>query len=118
MLDVFQWPALAVTAVAVWLIATEGRPRRFWGFLFGLVATGLWAAWAWNAGAWGVAAAQAVLAVALGRGAVRSRAPVAEPSDQEREAFESARSRRPDADFAALVREAEASRPADRRRVA
>lgn len=116
MLDVLQWPALAVTVAALWLVATD-LSRRPWGYSLALVASALWAAWAWHAGAWALAVLQVLLAGGALRGIARTRSRDEPPSDLELDALASIRSRRPDADFAALVREGAAPRP-ERRRAA
>ena len=66
-----QWPAMAVTVIASWLVASRRDKRRklaFWVFLLSNV---LWVAWGLHAGAWGVIVLQVCLAALNVRGARR-----------------------------------------------
>jgi hypothetical protein len=48
LLDALQWPALAVTVAATWLMASRAKPTRnvaFWLFLAG---NALWMIWGWH----------------------------------------------------------------------
>lgn len=51
-LDAIQWPAMAVTVWAAWLVGSQRKPGREWGFWLFLVSNVLWIAWAWHAHAW------------------------------------------------------------------
>jgi len=71
-LDWLQWPAMAVTLVAAWLVGSRQSRRRglgFWVFLAGNV---LWTAWAWHAHAWALIVLQVGLAAMNIRGVVRN----------------------------------------------
>ena len=120
MLDLLQWPALAGSAAAVCLVAADLPSRRLLGFLLLFASSALWAVWGWHAGAWALVALQPVLLAASARGIAAHRAREAPLSDLERDALDAIRSRRPDADFAALVRAGAATdrRRGDRRRAA
>jgi hypothetical protein len=58
MLDLLQWPAMAVTLVAAWLVASRQRKRRLVGFATFVASNVLWVVWALPAGAHGVIALQ------------------------------------------------------------
>jgi hypothetical protein len=44
-LDALQWPAMIVTLVATWLVASESKRRRSAGFWCFLLSNALWVAW-------------------------------------------------------------------------
>ena len=58
LLDALQWPAMAVTLLAAWLIASNSKVRRNWGFWLFVASNLLWAAWGWHANAWALSALQ------------------------------------------------------------
>lgn len=71
-LDLVQWPAMAVTVAAAWLVASKSEGRRntgFWLFLFSNV---LWVAWGWHASAYALIVLQLALAALNIRGAVKT----------------------------------------------
>ena len=71
-LDLLQWPAMLVTVIAAWLVASQAKRRRevgFWCFLFGNV---LWTLWGWHDGAYALVALQAALAALNIRGAYKN----------------------------------------------
>ena len=71
-LDLVQWPAMAITVVAAWLVGSQLRRRRtigFWTFLFSNV---LWAAWGWHDGAYALIVLQVLLAAMNIRGAFKN----------------------------------------------
>jgi hypothetical protein len=72
MLDLLQWPAMAVTIVAAWLAASSARRRREWGFRVFLLSNVLWVAWGWHAHAYALVALQFVLAAMNIRGVRRN----------------------------------------------
>ena len=51
-LDLVQWPAMAVTVLAAWLVASTHKHRREIGFWVFLVSNALWIAWGWHTSAW------------------------------------------------------------------
>ena len=60
--DLLQWPAMVVSVIAAWAMASQskqGRSRGFWWFLASNV---LWIVWGWHAGAWALIALQVALA--------------------------------------------------------
>ncbi len=67
-LDLLQWPAMAVTIAAAWLVASRAAHRRalgFWCFLAGNV---LWVAWGLHDSAYALVALQFFLAALNARG--------------------------------------------------
>jgi hypothetical protein len=48
LIDAVQWPAMAVTVIASWLVGSTHRHRRGIGFWLFLLSNALWVAWAWN----------------------------------------------------------------------
>lgn len=72
--DWLQWPAMAVTLTASWLIASSGAERRKYGFWVFIVSNVLWVAWAIPTGAWALIVLQAGLFAMNLRGAVKTEA--------------------------------------------
>jgi hypothetical protein len=52
LLNALQWPAMAVTLAAAWLVASSSKAKRNWGFWCFVASNVLWTAWGWHAGAW------------------------------------------------------------------
>lgn len=71
-LDLLQWPAMAVTLLAAWLVASRERRRREWGFWVFLASNVLWIAWAIPARAWALVVLQVGLAAMNIRGVRRN----------------------------------------------
>ena len=44
-INAMQWPALAMTLVAAWLVGTERKFKRNWGFWVFLLSNVLWIVW-------------------------------------------------------------------------
>jgi hypothetical protein len=57
-LDAAQWPAMAVTLIAAWLVASKSRERREHGFWWFIASNLLWIAWGWHTHAWALIALQ------------------------------------------------------------
>lgn len=68
LLDHVQWPAMAVTIGAGWLVASKARRRRLVGFALFLLSNVLWVVWGLHASAWALIALQGFLAVTNTRG--------------------------------------------------
>ena len=68
-LDLMQWPAMAVTLGAAWLVASRSKRHRNWGFWVYLLSNVLWVLWGWSTQAWALIALQAGLAAMNIRGA-------------------------------------------------
>jgi hypothetical protein len=71
-LDWLQWPAMLVTVVAAWLVASQSRRKRTVGFWVFLASNALWIAWAWQAHAWALIVLQVALAGLNVRGAFKN----------------------------------------------
>jgi hypothetical protein len=71
-LDALQWPAMAVTLVAAWLVASTRKNRRAAGFWWFVASNVLWIAWGWHAHAWALIALQVGLFVMNVRGAKKN----------------------------------------------
>jgi hypothetical protein len=68
-MDVLQWPAMAMTLLAAWLVASRQPARRLAGFWVFLVSNALWIGWGLHAGAHALVALQIGLAAMNIRGA-------------------------------------------------
>lgn len=47
-IDLLQWPAMVVTMLAAWLVASQRKFKRNWGFWLFLISNALWIAWGWS----------------------------------------------------------------------
>lgn len=72
MLDLLQWPAMAITIVAAWLTASLSKRRRKWGFWLFLISNAMWIAWGWSTSAWALVALQFGLAAMNIRGSLKN----------------------------------------------
>lgn len=68
-LGLLQWPAVVVTVLASWLVASSNDDRRHAGFWVFLVSNALWVAWGWHTGATALVVLQFCLAAMNIRGA-------------------------------------------------
>jgi hypothetical protein len=73
-LDAIQWPAMAVTVLATWLVSSTRERRRVWGFWLFLASNVLWVAWGWHTSALALIVLQFCLAAMNIRGARKSEA--------------------------------------------
>jgi Flp pilus assembly protein TadB len=71
-LDLLQWPAMAITLLAAWLVASTVERRRNLGFWVFMASNVLWVAWGIHAGATALVALQVCLAAMNIRGAVKT----------------------------------------------
>ena len=71
-LDLVQWPAMAVTVGAAWLVASTHKRRREIGFCTFLASNALWIAWGWHTSAWALVVLQVCLAALNVRGVVKA----------------------------------------------
>ena len=72
LLDAVQWPAIAVTLIAAWLVASTRKSRREAGFWWFIASNILWIAWGWHAHAWALIALQVGMFAMNVRGAVKN----------------------------------------------
>ncbi len=78
-ISLLQWPVMAVTLIAAWLVASLHKRKRSWGFWCFIASNVLWVAWAWHDHAWALIALQVGLLVTNVRGALKN-----EPDDSKR----------------------------------
>mgnify|MGYP001627442562 CR=1 FL=1 len=85
LLDWVQWPAMLVTVLAAWLVASSRPARRNAGFWVFLASNVLWVVWGLYAGAWALIVLQVALAAMNIRGVLKTEAaaPEREPSSSE-----------------------------------
>lgn len=66
--DFLQWPAMAASLAAAWLVASRSMAKRSVGFWVFLSSNVLWVAWGWHDGAYALIALQLGLALLNIRG--------------------------------------------------
>jgi hypothetical protein len=71
-LDMLQWPAMVVTIVAAWLVASRSRRKRTIGFWVFLGSNVLWSIWGWHQSAYALIVLQIALAFMNARGVYRN----------------------------------------------
>ena len=71
-LDLLQWPAMAITLLAAWLVASQRQGRRNLGFWVFLLSNALWIAWGLQAEAYALIVLQLGLAAMNLRGVRRN----------------------------------------------
>src|SRR6185369_819967 len=59
--DLVQWPAMAVTVWAAWLVASSVKRRRLLGFWLFLLSNALWVVWGLHTHAWALVLLQLCL---------------------------------------------------------
>ncbi|HZY20405.1 MAG TPA: hypothetical protein VFE82_18180 [Ramlibacter sp.] len=74
-IDLLQWPAMAASLLAAWLVASNRKQRRNIGFWVFLGSNVLWTAWGWHDGAWALIALQVALAALNIRGVFKTEQP-------------------------------------------
>jgi len=74
-IDDLQWPAMAVTVLAAWLVASSSERKRGWGFWCFLLSNALWIAWGLHAQAYALITLQVCLGVMNIRGARKNQVP-------------------------------------------
>lgn len=72
-IDSIQWPAMAVTVIAAWLIASQRKFKRNYGFWCFLLSNVLWIIWGLHDGAYALILLQICLAALNVRGAMKNR---------------------------------------------
>jgi hypothetical protein len=75
LLNAIQWPAMLVTVMAAWMIASRKKLKRNWGFWLFLLSNLLWIVWGLNDQAYALIILQMGLAFLNIRGAVKTSAP-------------------------------------------
>ena len=51
-LDSLQWPAMAATLLAAWMVTSKSEHRRSLGFACFILSNVLWISWAWQVSAY------------------------------------------------------------------
>jgi hypothetical protein len=74
-LNTLQWPAMVVTVVAAWMVASQTKARRTWGFWLFLLSNVLWITWGLGSRAYALIVLQVCLAFLNIRGTVKNRSP-------------------------------------------
>jgi hypothetical protein len=69
LMNLIQWPAMVATVVAAWLVASQSKRRRNWGFWCFLASNVLWVIWGWHVQAHALIVLQVCLAALNIRGA-------------------------------------------------
>ena len=72
-LDSIQWPAMIVTVVAAWFVASQRKFKRNWGFWLFLLSNVLWIVWGLYDHAYALIFLQFCLAGLNIRGTVKNR---------------------------------------------
>ena len=72
LLDLVQWPAMAATVVAAWLVASTQKRKRFVGFWLFLLSNALWVGWGLHTDAYALIVLQICLASMNIRGALKA----------------------------------------------
>jgi len=67
-----QWPAMLVTVVAAWLVASRSPRKRAAGFWWFLASNILWVVWGVHDGAWALVGLQFCLAALNFRGVYKN----------------------------------------------
>jgi hypothetical protein len=71
-LDLVQWPAMVVTVIAAWFVASNSKRRRHVGFWLFLLSNILWVTWGFHSRAYALVALQFCLAAMNIRGERKS----------------------------------------------
>jgi hypothetical protein len=72
LVGMLQWPAMAASLAAAWLVASNRTGRRNAGFWVFLGSNALWTVWGVHDGAWALIALQIALAVLNVRGVAKT----------------------------------------------
>src|SRR6185503_6448298 len=75
LIDALQWPAMVVTVIAAWLIASQRKFKRNWAFWLCLLSNVLWIVWGAHDRAYALIFLQLCRALLTTRGAIKHRAP-------------------------------------------
>jgi len=71
-IDLLQWPAMAVTLWAGFLVGSKNSGRRVFGFWMFILSNALWVTWGLHDEAWALIALQAGLFAMNVRGIVKN----------------------------------------------
>ena len=71
-INAIQWPAMLVTVIAAWMVASQRKYKRNWGFWLFLLSNVLWIIWGVADGAYALIILQICLAFLNIRGAAKN----------------------------------------------
>ena len=71
--NAIQWPAMLVTVIAAWLVASQRKLKRNWGFWLFLLSNLLWIVWGLHDRAYALIFLQICLAFLNIRGTQKTR---------------------------------------------
>jgi hypothetical protein len=71
-IDLLQWPAMAVTLYAGYLVGSKREGRRVFGFSMFVLSNLLWIVWGWHDEAWALIALQVGLFAMNVRGILKN----------------------------------------------
>jgi hypothetical protein len=74
-LDLVQWPAMVVTVISAWMVASKRKWKRNEGFWLFLLSNVLWIIWALQDEAYALVFLQVCLGVLNVRGALNNQSP-------------------------------------------
>lgn len=80
MIDLIQWPAMILTIVGAWLVASQSKKKRGVGFWVFLASNVLWVIWGWHDHAYAVILLQIGLVAMNIRGIFKNDPPSASSS--------------------------------------
>lgn len=72
LIDFLQWPAMAVTLIASYMIGSRRAQRRVFGFCLFVLSNVLWIVWGWHDEAWALIVLQLALMVTNTRGIIKN----------------------------------------------
>jgi hypothetical protein len=72
LVNAIQWPAMAVTVIAAWMVGSQKKFKRNWGFWLFLLSNVLWIAWGVYDHAFALIFLQLCLAFLNVRGAMKN----------------------------------------------
>lgn len=72
-IDFLQWPAMAITLLSAWLVASQSKLKRSWGFWTFMLSNVLWVLWGWQDEAYALVFLQIGLLLLNVRGAAKNK---------------------------------------------
>ena len=72
LIDLMQWPAMVVSVLAAYLVASLSKHKRNWGFWLFLLSNVLWIVWGLHTSAWALIVLQVSLAALNIRGVLKN----------------------------------------------
>jgi uncharacterized MAPEG superfamily protein len=71
-LGLIQWPAMVLTVFAAYLVGSQSKKKRSWGFWIFLISNAAWIVWGLHDGAIALIVLQISLAILNIRGALKN----------------------------------------------